>query len=205
MIQIPEKGERVPLHISPSDKKRLQVGISWNTDKQVVQKGLIVKREEVVSVTYDLDLFCCIYDISGEVFDHVTPENANLMDNSGNIYHSGDNQTGRISGDDEFISVNIALLPDSIYAIVFFALCADKSTFANVDGFEARVADGLSDENQLHVTSDTLEDANKDGFIFAALIRSPVAEHGWILQNICEFRENQRVSDWGEEGAKYIW
>jgi len=198
-------GESAPLNVTPKDKKRIQVGISWNTDKKVVQKGLIVKRQEVVNVTYDVDLFCCIYDISGEVFDHVTPENADLMDLTGNIYHSGDNQTGRIAGDDEFISVNIALLSENVYAIVFFAICADGSHFNAVEGFEARVADGASDENQIHVTSKTLTNSDNNGFIFSALIRDPSTEQGWTLRNICEFVDIAHVNDWGEEGEKYIW
>lgn len=204
MIQTPAKGQSAPLHVTPKEKMRVQVGISWDTDRKRIQKGIIFKKDEMVNVIYDLDLFCCIYDQSGEIIDYVTPENANLMDSSEQIYHSGDNQTGRIGGDDEFISVNIAHVPENIHSIVFFAMCADKNKFKDVAGVEARVADGMSDENQILVTPNTLQGSDKDGFIFAALIRDTAQPHGWSIKNICEFRSNDEIEDWGAVGAAYI-
>ncbi len=205
MISTPAKGESVALHVTPKEKNRIQVGISWDTGQEVKKEGMLFfKKDKVVNVTYDCDLFCCIYNQAGEVIDHVTPENANLMDGSEQIFHSGDNQTGRISGDDEFISVNTALLPDEYHAIVFFALCQNGKTFKKVNNSEIRVADGLSDESQLLLHLSKMKDATTDGLIFAALIRDNSREFGWALKNISEFKNDADIEDWGAEGATFI-
>lgn len=157
-----------------------------------------------MNVTYDCDLFCCIYDEAGEVVDYVTPENAKLMDSSEQIFHSGDNQTGRISGDDEFISVNTAKLPGNYHAIVFFAMVQGGRTFKKVNNCEIRVADGPSDENQLHLNLDKMGEATTDGMVFAALIRDDASEFGWKLKNISAFKNVADVEDWGVEGATFL-
>lgn len=199
MISTPSKGESVALHVTAKEKQRVQVGISWDTGKETQKKGLIFKTEEVVNVTYDLDLFCCIFDADGELIDSVTPENANLMDASEQIYHSGDNQTGRIGGDDEFISLNMALLPENIHSIVFMSMVHDGRTFKQVNEVEIRVADGASDESQLLLELTKMSDANKNGFIFCAITRDPSKESGWALKNICEFKDSENVEDWAGE------
>ena len=205
MISTPAQGESVALHVTPKDNQRIQVGISWDTGQEIKKEGfLIFKKEKLVNVTFDCDLFCCIYDQTGEVIDHVTPENANLMDSSEQVFHSGDNQTGRISGDDEFISVNTANLPDNYHAIVFFAMTQGGRTFKKINNSEIRVADGISDENQLHLNLDKMGAATKDGLIFAAIIRDGSSESGWKLKNISEFKNVADVEDWGAEGAAFI-
>lgn len=205
MISTPAKGESVALHVTPKDNNRIQVGMSWDTGQEKKTEGFFIfKKEKMVNVTYDCDLFCCIYDQAGELIDHVTPENANLMDSSEQIFHSGDNQTGRISGDDEYISINTANLPDNYYAIVFFAMAQGNRTFKQINNSEIRVADGPSDENQLHLNLDKMGEANTDGLIFAALIRDEQAEFGWKLKNISEFKNVADVEDWGAEGAAFI-
>lgn len=204
MISTPAKGESVALHVTPKDKKRIQVGISWDTGQKLVKTGFIFKKEEMVNVTFDLDLFCCIYNKDGEFIDHVTPENANLMDKSEQIYHSGDNQTGRISGDDEFISVNIATLPENIHSIVFFAMCHEKQGFKNVNNVQIRVADGASDESQLLLEPGKISGATSDSFVFVSIYRDDSKEHGWALKNISEFRDSDNVDDWAKEGQQFL-
>ena len=205
MISTPAKGESVALHISKSEKGRIQAGISWDTTQEEQTKGFwIFKKNVMVDIIFDIDLFCCLYNKNGEVIDHVTPENANLMDESGQIFHSGDNQTGRTSGDDEYISVNTTLLPDNINAVVFFALCHDNKSFKQILNPQIRIADGASDESQILINLDQLNGAYNDGFIFAALIRDPSKENGWALKNISEFKNDKDVEDWGAEGARYL-
>lgn len=204
MISTPAKGETVALHVSPSEKQRAQVGMSWDTGREMVKKGLIFKTEEMVNVTFDLDLFCCIYDRDGELIDHVTPENANLMDDSEQIYHSGDNQTGRISGDDEFISINTALLPDNIHSIVFFAMVHGNKKLKQVDNVQIRVADGASDETQLLLELQKMSGSDVDSFIFCCLHRDPSKDSGWALKNISEFKDSESVEDWAEEGKAFL-
>ncbi|MFP4313960.1 MAG: TerD family protein [Alphaproteobacteria bacterium] len=204
MIATPAKGESVALHITPSDKLRVQIGMSWDTARKMVKKGLIFKKEEMVNVTFDLDLFCCIYNKDNELIDHVTPENANLMDESEQIFHSGDNQTGRISGDDEYISLNMALLPENIHSIVFFAMVHDKQAFKDIANVQIRVADGASDENQLELHLQNMTDATTDSFIFVCLHRDDSKEHGWMLKNISEFKNSDSVEDWAEEGKAFL-
>ncbi len=197
------QGQSAPLQVTIKDKNRIQVGISWDTGQELVKEGFIIKKEKLINVTYDIDLFCCVYNADKEVLCAVTPENASLMDPSEQIFHSGDNQTGRISGDDEFISVNTALLPENYESIIFFALSHGK-TFKQVNNSEVRVADGISDTNQLHLDLNKAADANKDGFIFVAITRDGAAESGWTLKNISTFKNDADVSDWGAEGAAYL-
>lgn len=204
MISTPAKGETVGLHVTPGDKQRVQIGMSWDTGRETVQKGLIFKTEEVVNVTFDLDLFCCIYNQDGELIDHVTPENAHLMDESEQIYHSGDNQTGRISGDDEFISVNTAVLPEHIHSIVFFAMCHGGKNLKDVNNVQIRVADGISDEAQLILELSRMTEANHDSFIFVCLQRDQNKDNGWALKNISEFKNSDLIEDWAEEGKVFL-
>lgn len=200
----PAQGQTAPLHVTPREKNRIQVGISWDTGQEMVKKGLIFKKEEMVNVVFDIDLFCCVYDADGTVIDHVTPDNAGLMDASGQIYHSGDNQTGRIGGDDEFISVNTATLPDNYHAVVFFALCQSKRPFSQINNATIRVADGHSDQNQLELAMENMPQAAKNGLIFAAILRDSAAPSGWGLKNISVFKNDGDVSDWGAEGAAFL-
>lgn len=204
MISTPAKGETVALHVTPKDKQRIQVGMSWDTGRELVKKGLIFKTEEMVNVTYDLDLFCCIYNVDGELIDHVTPENANLMDESEQIYHSGDNQTGRISGDDEFISVNTALAPRNIHSIIFFAMVHGNKKLKDVDNVQIRVADGVSDESQLLLEPRKMTGSDTDAMIFVCIHRDESKEHGWALKNISEFKNSGSVEDWAEEGKAFL-
>ena len=51
MIATPAKGETVSLHVTPKDKQRVQIGISWDTGKEMVKKGVIFKTEEMVNVS----------------------------------------------------------------------------------------------------------------------------------------------------------
>lgn len=203
MTSSPIKGESAPLHVSASEKMRLQIGISWDTRDELKTEGLLIKTEKMVNVTHDIDLFCCIYNKDKQTIGAVTPDNAGLLDASGHIFHSGDNQTGRISGDDEYISLHMALLPENYHAIVFFAL-SHKKAFKQAENVTMRVADGISDKEQLTVELSQIAGAEKDGFIFAAVIRDPAAERGWTLKNISTFKADAEINDWGAEGAAFL-
>lgn len=208
MVTMPAKGQKAALHITPSEKSRLQVGLCWDIGKGIKEKKHLLDRfitkTEESDITFDLDLFCCIYDASGALLEMVTPENAFLMDESEQIYHSGDNQTGRIEGDDEFISINLTKVPEKIHSIVFVAQCNDDLTFGKVVNPEARVADGASDQNQYHIEIGHNEGASFDSLVFASISRDPQTEHGWALKNITEYIALDSVENWGETCKKYL-
>ncbi len=195
----------MPLKFTPKGNARVQIGVSWDIGSGTVKKGLIFKTEEHVRMTYDLDIFCCFYDAAKNLLGSVTPENANLVGAKGQIYHSGDNKTGRISGDDEFISVNMAELPEAIASIVFVILCNGKDvSFRSIDGVHARIADGASDETQFLIDASPLPGSHKDGFVFAALIRDPAQPQGWAIKNISAFHADADITDWAETLKSYL-
>lgn len=195
----------IPLHYTAKGKGRVQIGVSWDVGEKWIKKGLIFKTDEKVKVTYDLDIFCCFYDADKNLLGSVTPENANLMGAGGAIYHSGDNRTGRIGGDDEFISVNMAELPDNIHAIIFVILCNGKDTnFTTVANVQTRIADGTTDADLLATEPSTLSGSNTDGYVFAAILKDQTQPQGWSMKNISTFINDADVQDWAETLKAYL-
>ena len=205
MILSPAKDETVALHISDQKKGRIQVGLSWDTGTETIERGfLFFKKKEQIKVTYDLDIFCCTFDKSKNFLDKVTPENAYLMDDSGQINHSGDNRTGRVGGDDEFVSANMALLKDNVYALAYFATVNDGRQFNSIANPVMRVADGKTDESQLLVEISKLPENNNDAFLFAIIHRDESKESGWALKNISRFYDDETIEDWTEVIKEFI-
>ena len=195
MSNVPAKGEVVGVHVSPEGKQRLQVGLSWDTQEKEVQTGFFKNKTEVITETYDLDLSCYIFDEKNEFLELVSPENSYMMDRSEQINHSGDNTDGHMPGDDEFISINMATLPDYIHKMIFVATSPRGTAFKDVANAVSRVADGKTDETQLSINITKSDTNGKTIFVFAGIQKDPQRESGWALRNISEFRDSGNVED----------
>ena len=198
MAKVPAKGEVVNVNVSPEGKQRLQIGISWDAQQKEIQTGFLKNKTEIVFETSDLDLSCYIFDDQKKFLEIVSPENSYMMDRSEQINHSGDNTEGHMPGDDEFVSVNMATLPDYIHKMVFVVTSPDKKPFKDVANVVARVADGKTDEVQLSYDLTKGDNEGKIIFVFAGLNRDENQKSGWALQNISEFRDSGSVEELAE-------
>lgn len=109
--------DNIPLQFSTQGKGRIVTGLSW--DPRPGKVGFIqqvVKKDS----QHDMDLTCFMYNVQGEFVDYVGSEAQDSMDQSGKVYHSGDDMSGEGQGDDETISVELNALPVDIHALIFF-------------------------------------------------------------------------------------
>ena len=112
-----KKGEKIILVKPGSGLKRVRVGLGW--DEAPRKRGLFAPKPE--DIDCDASVILC-----GEDGRVVSPEVneccvyfGNLRHASGAIVHAGDNLTGGGEGDDEQITVDLALIPPGIARLVF--------------------------------------------------------------------------------------
>ena len=221
MDMILQKGEAGPLLYTNQGRKRVTVGISWDTPEVMpkrpesftsdMDEGTSDYDVEVditvgfIKETYDLDLVCLIYDDMNELIDAVSPSPQENVDLSGAIYHSGDDTAGVSAGDDEQISIEIEHLPDNINHMVFLAIIQSGHTFGQVLNAECRVADGKTDKNLLKfgLAQDDSGNADKTACAMVSIYKNPESNE-WFVKNISEFYMDADVDDWGEEAVKFL-
>lgn len=201
MTQIPH-GSKAPLNQSLKAKQRIIAGLSWDAREDKVG---VVDRVLKSDSQHDLDICCYIYNTSGQFIDFVGAEAQDSMDESGKIYHSGDDMSGEGDGDDERISVELAELPDDIQAVVFMIEIRSNHTFANVEAVSARIVDSFTENDLLNIDINHETGANKNACVFAAVTRdngnSPT---GWMLHHIADYPDISQIDDWGEYLKQYI-
>ncbi len=209
--KMPAKGEHFPLDISQTKKQRVLIGVGWDVREEEERKRKLFGGDDPLENSYvqinveqyDMDLIALIFDADGNAVDAVSPDLDEVMDQSGHIYHSGDNDTGRGEHDDEVISVELAELPDYIHHIVFLAITQSGHTFGRILDSEARIADGKTDENRLHIKlgAKGSAGADKTACIFARIYRDG---DKWMGHHIGEFRMDAEIEDWPAEIAPYL-
>ena len=207
----PTKGEKFPLDISPTSKQRVHIGVGWDVREEEERKRKLLGGQDPLENSYvqinveqyDMDLVAIIFDADGNPVDAVSPDLDEVIDQSGKIYHSGDNDTGRGEYDDEVISVELVGLPDYVHNIVFLAIAQSGHTFGRILGAEARIADGKTNENRLHINMGQkgADGADKTACIFARIFREG---DQWMGQHIAEYRMDTDVEDWPAEIAPYL-
>lgn len=221
MDMILKKGEAGPLLYTNQGRKRVTVGISWDTPEVMPERpeafssdmdeGTSNYNEKIdvtvgfIKETYDLDLVCLIYDDNNTLIDAVSPSPQENVDLSGAIYHSGDDTAGVSAGDDEQISIELAHLPEEIHYMVFLAIIQSGHTFGQVLNAECRVADGKTDNNLLKfsLVEEGSEDASKTAAAMVSIYKNPESNE-WFVKNISEFYIDREVDDWGEEAIKFL-
>lgn len=117
-----EKGQRINLEKETGAKlTNFCVGCSWG---DVIKKRFWGLSTSVVDV--DLDLSCMMFDVSGNVVDHIWSPLYNfggklpqgkLDSNDRALHHTGDELKG---GDGEVITVDLSRVNSNVNSIVFF-------------------------------------------------------------------------------------
>lgn len=195
-------GEKIPLSFSTQGKGRIVTGLSWDprTDK-IGFVDQVVRGE----TQHDLDLTCFIYDASGEFIDYVGAEAQDSMDQSGHVYHSGDDMTGEGGGDDETISAELNALPAEIHALIFLAEIKSRHVFGDVDRPSARLFDSASGDVILETAlADNADDKNKSACVLWGIVRDSAASTGWSLIPIRDCPDLADITEWGPYLARYL-
>ena len=199
-IRIP-KGETALLNISQEAKHRIFVGLGWDPNEDASLKDKALDTLGIKSVDHDLDLSCYIYDADKRYISHVSTEAGRETDQTGQIYHSGDNVAGVGDGDDEQISVELLDLDPAIHSIVFLASIKSGHQFNEVREPEIRLVDAYSDREFLHLSLLDIEGNNQNAFVFASIFR---ADGQWMLRHIGEFADLNDQSSWSEALKTYL-
>lgn len=133
-----QKGESLSLDLNKENIKEIQLGLGWDTRK-------------------DLDSFAILKDINGKVLD--TIYYCNLGTKGCRL--NGDNLTGEGDGDDEIIFINPQQLNDNVASISVFAniYSAGFSTFNDVKGAYIRL---VNTSNNKELARYNLSNGNND-------------------------------------------
>lgn len=192
--------KRHPLPFTTNGLGRVYVGLSWDAreDKVSTIDHLIKKDSQ-----HDLDLSCYVFDKNKTFIDFVGAEGAESIDESGKIYHSGDNLSGIGAGDDEMISAELNQLPNHYKTLIFMAEVGSRHYFDQVKDPMIRIVDGKTN-NELSRTDMNHEKAVTSAYyVYAALARDPASRTGWSAFIINEYPNIEEVEDWGIYLAKY--
>lgn len=197
-----QPGEHTELKITQQARHRVICGLRWDPMEQGPGIGERLKGIGGHNVkSYDLDLFCVMYNDDGEFVDGVSGEPAESADDSGKVYHSGDDTSGHGDNDDEQISVELKDLPDYIHHIVFVAEIQSAHTFGDVVNPEIRIADGMTDDDILLVSLGRGADSERSACVFAHIYRQG---EGWMLHHISDYLDVSDVGDWTKRLTGYI-
>jgi len=197
----PEKGQKVPLNHTLKSRQRVLAGLSWDAREDKV--GLMGKVMNTDS-QHDLDISCYVYNRQGEFIDFVGAEAQDSMDQSGKIYHSGDDMSGAGEGDDESISAELAELPGNVHGIVYLIEIRSNHVFADIASPYVRLADGMTDNNLLEINISHDECTDKIAFVAFSIFRSIESSTGWMLYNVSEYPDIDQIEDWGGYLAQFV-
>jgi stress response protein SCP2 len=204
-LNTPAKGQKAPLNHTKQARERIIVGLSWDPREDKVNR---VRHLLKTDSQHDLDITCYIYNEAREFIDFVGAEAQDSVDQSGKIYHSGDDMTGAGDGDDEFISAELALLPKHIHALVFLVEIRSNHKFSDVEAPFTRLADGMTDSNLLEIPLNHDDAPDKNAFIMCSITRNNDTENsknnGWTLYNISEYPDISQIKDWGQHLAQFV-
>lgn len=179
-----EKGSHKPLNVTQESHHRVFVGLGWDPKDD---GGLIEAITDKISgkaLHHDLDLACYIYDANNNLINIVSAEVEHGADETGRIYHSGDNVEGIGDGDDEQISVELKDIDPDICNIVFIATIKSGHSFSEIDAPEIRLVDGYSNREFIVAPLICKESEEKSGYVFLRLYPQNEA---WTIHSIGEF------------------
>ncbi len=196
-----KQGQKGALNQTTKSKERIIAGLSWDArEDKVGMIGKLLKSDS----QHDLDISCYIYNKSGEFVDFVGAEAQDSMDQSGKIYHSGDDMSGEGEGDDERISIELAELPDDIHAIVFMVEIRSNHVFNEVEGVTTRIVDSFTENDLLNLTLNHSSSENKNACVLASVYRDIVnSKSGWMLHHIADYPDISQIKDWGDYLKQY--
>ena len=223
MARLP-KGETTKLNYSIEARQRICVGISWDAIEEDVERPELYNRApsekekdegtginpyghdidaEIGSIkeTFDVDLICLIFNADGELVDAVSPMDGEEVDQTGQIYHSGDERHGASINEDEIISVELKGLADHVHHMVFLAIIQSGHDFSYIENPEFRVYDSKRNTDMLAEPISGPEAEGKTAYVLCRIFRG---SEDWMIHHIGEFRVDTDVADWGAEVKPYL-
>ena len=180
-----KKGESAPLNITDTSRRRVFAGLGWAPNEKT---GLLDKAKAMAggrSTNHDLDLSCYIYDINRAFIGCVCAKDGMHIDQTGKVYHSGDNVQGLGGGDDEQISVELKGLDPVIHSVLFMASIESGHFFHEVNDAHIRVGDGYSEHIFLEHSLNSSVSNEKNAYVFARINKD--VEDTWHLSYIDEY------------------
>ena len=194
-------GKDALLNVSQQGQHRIFVGLGWDPNVPPPLKDKVGSLVGTRSIHHDLDLSCYFFNKDLACLGYVSADSNFSSNESGSIYHSGDNVAGVGDGDDEQVSVELKKLPPNIHSLVFKASIKSGHTFGEVAMPEIRICDGYTErcfaQAALH------KGGKHDAFVFVRVYRGPEND-GWMLSEITDFRSNLAPKDWKEVLAEYL-
>jgi tellurium resistance protein TerD len=167
-------GEKISLTKEKPGLTKIVIGMGWNPRRTDGKK-------------FDLDAAGFLVTSEGKVrgaHDMVSYLEGFRTHESGAVVYSGDNQTGDGEGDDETLTVDLAMVPADITKIVFTAsIYAGRQrgqNFGMVDGAYARLLDGTN--NAELYKFDLSEDASTNTAV--VLVRLYRHDGGWKFEGV---------------------
>lgn len=194
------KGLKTPLLHTLKARQRILVAISWDSR---AAKVTLADRLRGTDQQHDLDLCCFVFDKNGGYIDFVGSMAQDSMDQTGAIYHSGDDATGEGGGDDETISCELANLPLA-EQIIFVTEIRSDHTFADIANPAMRIADGMTNKNLLEAQMGVGAPEGSKACIMAKIFRTPESPTGWSVELIDQYSDLSDVSDWAKFVTKYL-
>ena len=119
---------------------------------------------------FNLDLTCYIYGDDGEHFLTISPNPDHMVDDTGKIYHSGDNTDGygRI---DEEINIDLKSLPAHYKTLIFTVASQNKHYFKDIPSAEIRIDDCVKNTTILTRDIGHLDDKGHNAYIAFKIFR----------------------------------
>ncbi|MEM7651052.1 MAG: TerD family protein [Pseudomonadota bacterium] len=184
-----------PLNVTQEGNHRVFVGLGWDPNENLGLKDKALNALGLKDAQHDLDLSCYIYDSNKRYIGHVSIEEGREADQTGKIYHSGDNVAGVGDGDDEQISVELKDLDPAIHSLVFKASIKSGHRFNEVNAPEIRLVDAYSRRQFWHASLQ--KDGNtKPAFVFASITKNQ--NGGWVTRDISEFTDIPTDGAWAD-------
>lgn len=202
-MSFPEIGQIVPLNVTQEARRRVVVGLSWDPREDSTMSDRLNMMRGINSTTYDLDLSCFAYDDQGHFLFDVDGSVGNTIDDSGKVYHSGDNVDGSGEGDDEQVSVELLDMPIEVHQIVFLVDIGSAHAFEDVFEPTVRIADGMTNNDFINVRLDKNGGKNYTACVFARIVRSKDNPDVWNLHHITKFVDMSTIDDWSEALFEY--
>ncbi len=182
--------ETSPLNVTQEGHHRIFVGLGWDPNENPDLGDKIGALIGTRKAHHDLDLSCFFYDTEGACLGAVTAEPQSYSDESGAIYHSGDNVEGIGDGDDEQISVELKNLPENVVHLIFKASIKSGHHFSDVKDPLIRLCDGYTGHCFLDTSLHEQDANNNNAYVFVHISRE---EDGWNLRSIGEFLKNEPI------------
>ncbi len=189
-----------PLLHTKKSRERIVVAINWDERAKTTIMDTVMRTNQ----QHDLDVSVFVYNRKKDYIDFVGSMAQDNMDQTGCIYHSGDDAGGAGDLDDEFISVELAGLPPDTDHLVFVTEIRSAHTFKEIANPSMRIADGMTNKNLHQMPLAKGRGGDTTACVMARIYRTNTSETGWGLHIIDEYPKLDDVSDWGSYLTRYL-